>query len=119
MKSDMTKCEKCRYSSWLGKDMQYICLRDIYLSDDDRECEFKEKETRFFEIEFNGEKLFVRQFTHYSIYYGEVVNLTIFRNKEMTEINNQLFEATHCHCFLNEAEVLGLLKATMKTRIIE
>ena len=111
MKSEMTKCSKCIYASWLGKEGQLNCLCDDG-------CEFKEKETRVFEIEFNGEKLLVRQFNYYNNLDGELVCLTIHRNEEVFKLSNEVLSAPHCRCFLNKTEVVGLLKAT-KSRVIK
>lgn len=111
MKSEMPKCSKCIYASWLGKEGQFHCLCDDG-------CEFKEKENKSFEIEFNGEKLLVRQFNYYNNLDGELVCLTIHRNEGVIKLSNEVLSAPYCRCFLNKTEVVGLLKAT-KSRVIK
>ena len=112
MKSEMPKCKRCLYSSWvinMGEEF------DCQLGEG---CAFKRKKSRFFEIEFNGEKLSVLQSLYYNIISGEMVDLTVYRNNDITNPRNEVLSAPHCRCFLNKTEVVGLLKAT-KSRLIK
>ena len=112
MKNEMKKCKKCLYSSWVVRMGEEF---DCQLGEG---CAFKRKKSKFFEIEFNGEKLSVLQSLYYNILRGELVNLFVYRNNDITNPRNEVLSAPNCRCFLNKTEVVGLLKAT-KSRIIK
>ncbi len=112
MKSEMPKCKRCLYSSWIVKmGEEFYCQLG-------EGCEFKRKKNKFFEIEFNGEKLSVLQSLHYNLLAGELVNLFVYRNNDITNPRNEVLSAPNCRCFLNKTEVVGLLKAT-RSRVIK
>ena len=107
MEKEMPKCGDCIYACWTWDEKwDFHCLRD-------GDCGFKKKETRISEIESEGEKLIVRQFNYHHISKGELVDLTVCRDRDVFRIDDQLLSVPDCPRFLDGSEVLELLKERM------
>lgn len=107
MNSEKPKCGDCIYACWTWDEKwNFHCLRDGV-------CVFKKKETWMSGIEFEGEKLIVQQSNYYHISKGEVVCLTVYRDRDVFRMDDQLLSVPDCPRFLDKAEVIGLLKARM------